>query len=72
MNILQRLRDAWLRLPPTSHVLEYAGDCPHCQERTTWTVRILNGYARCKQCDRNPLRRSVPEHRTGPKTHVPA
>jgi hypothetical protein len=56
MEFLRRLRDAWLRLAPTSHVLEYAGDCPHCDERTTWTVRMLNGYVRCQLCGRNPLK----------------
>ena len=72
MEFLRHLRDKWLRLPSTSPVLEYAGDCPHCQERTTWSVRMLNGYARCQQCDRNPLQRSVPENRNEPEAHVPA
>ena len=73
MNVLQRFREAWLRVTPTSHVLEYAGDCPHCQERTTWAVRILEGYARCQSCGHNPLHRSdaVPTEQQDPATPRP-
>jgi ribosomal protein L37AE/L43A len=79
MEFLRRLHDAWLRLTPTSHVLEYADDCPHCDERTTWTIRILNGYIRCQQCRRNPLRNgdfapAEQSDQTRPRSesHVPA
>jgi ribosomal protein L37AE/L43A len=79
MNFLQHLRDAWLRHAAISHVLEHRDTCPHCEERTTWTVRMLNGYARCQQCGRNPLvsGESAPVEQPGqptlqPEPHVPA
>jgi len=79
MKFLQHLRNAWLRHAAISHVLEHRNTCPHCEERTTWTVRMLNGYARCQQCGRNPLKRpnAAPleqQRRTKPQPepHVPA
>ena len=79
MKFLRHLRDAWLRYSAASHVTEHVGDCPHCEERTTWTVRMLNGYARCQQCEQNPLERPDPvpverQRRTTlqPEPHVPA
>ncbi|WP_148278356.1 hypothetical protein [Salinibacter ruber] len=62
MTLLRRLRDAWLRHATAAHVTEHGGDCPHCRTRTTWTVRVLDGYVRCQACGHSPLERnsSVP------------
>lgn len=75
MEFLRHLRDAWLRLSAASHVTEHVGACPHCDERTTWTVRMLNGYVRCRQCGHSPLESSdaaaiEQQHETSPR--VPA
>lgn len=79
MKFLQHLRDAWLRHAANAHVLEHCDTCPHCEERTTWTVRMLSGYARCQQCGQNPLERPDPvpverQRRTTlqPEPHVSA
>ena len=60
MKFLRHLRDTWLRLSANAHIIEHSADCPHCEERTMWTVRMLNGYVRCRQCGRNPLSRDEP------------
>jgi len=79
MKFLRHLRDVWLRLSATAHITEHAAHCPHCDERTTWTVRMLNGYVRCQQCERSPLRSGdpAPAEQPNPTTlqpepHVPA
>jgi len=60
MKFLRHLRDAWLRLSAAAHVTDYAATCPHCDERTKWAVRMLNGYVRCRQCGRSPLKSGAP------------
>ncbi|MEF8865198.1 MAG: hypothetical protein V5A20_05480 [Salinibacter sp.] len=60
MKFLRRLYDAWLRHSAIGHVTEHVGNCPHCRTRTTWTVRILDGYARCQACGHSPLDKSEP------------
>ena len=79
MDFLQHLRDAWFRFAAVSHVTEHTGTCPHCDERTTWAVRMLRGYVRCRQCGRSPLQSddiAPVEHRQEttlhPEPHVPA
>lgn len=79
MEFLRHLRDAWLRHAATTHVVEHRDTCPHCGERTTWSVRMLNGYARCQQCGQNPLERAdapsveqQPRTTLQPEPHVPA
>ena len=79
MKFLQHLRDAWLHHATIAHVLEHRDTCPHCDERTTWTVRMLNGYARCRQCGHNPLTGGEPasveqpgQPTLRPEPHVPA
>ncbi len=69
-TLLQRLRSTYLSLsaPAFGRVTMHVDECPHCHERTTWAVRILTGYARCRQCGRNPLDRNdrtpmIPERR---------
>jgi len=79
MEFLQHLRNAWFRLAALSHVTEHTDACPHCEEHTTWTVRMLSGYVRCQQCGRSPLKgkdaaSGEPARRTTlhPESHVPA
>ncbi|WP_022834343.1 hypothetical protein [Salisaeta longa] len=57
MELLQRLRNEYLAVANNAHqhhakVWDY---CPHCEEKTPWMARVLNGYFRCLQCGKNPL-----------------
>jgi len=58
-TLLQRVRNTYLSLTATTfgRVTKHVDHCPHCNDRTTWAVRVLTGYARCLQCGHNPLDR---------------
>lgn len=38
-----------------SHHTRAEGMCPHCETKTVWAVRALNGFFRCMRCGKNPL-----------------
>jgi hypothetical protein len=75
-TLLQRVRSIYLSLSATTYgrVTRHVDHCPHCHERTTWAVRILTGYARCLQCERNPLDRDdqTPMNQGSRETSAPS
>jgi hypothetical protein len=58
-TLLQRVFTTYLSASATAfgHVVTHVDHCPHCHERTTWSVRALAGYVRCQQCGRDPIDR---------------
>jgi len=56
-TLLQRVRNTYLSVTATTfgRVTKHVDHCPHCDDRTTWAIRVLTGYGRCLQCGHNPL-----------------
>jgi ribosomal protein L37AE/L43A len=57
MKLFRHLRQKYLRLSASasSHHQKHFDYCPHCEEKTPWMTRVLQGYYRCLQCGNDPL-----------------
>jgi len=57
MKLFRHLRQKYLHLSAnaSTHHQKHFDYCPHCEEKTPWMTRVLQGYYRCLQCGNDPL-----------------